>query len=139
MFELHPQLAKDCIELGNFPLSRALLLNDSHYPWVILVPRRINIREVFELDVADQRQLLIESSALSEMMAADFNADKMNIAALGNMVPQLHIHHIVRYETDLAWPNPVWGAVAAVPYNKDKLAVLLQNLRQLLSEKGLDY
>ena len=106
MFELHPQLAKDCIEVGDFPLSKVLLLNDSHYPWVVLVPRRENIDEIFQLSHEDQRQLLAESSTLSEAMATYFKADKMNVAALGNKVPQLHLHHIVRYKTDVSWPNP---------------------------------
>ncbi len=133
MFELHPQLAKDCVEVGEFPLSKVLLLNDSHYPWVILVPKRENIREAFQLSVEDQRQLLAESSTLSEAMATHFKADKMNVAALGNMVPQLHIHHIVRYKNDASWPNPVWGAVTAKPYNKTEFDDLLVVLRSLLA------
>lgn len=131
MFELHPQLAKDCIEVGDFPLSKVLLLNDSHYPWIILVPRRENIDEIFQLTDEDQRQLLAESSILCEAMATYFKADKMNVAALGNKVSQLHLHHIVRYKNDISWPNPVWGVVAAKPYNKtelDDLIVLLQSI-----------
>ena len=133
MFELHPQLAKDCIEVGDFPLSKVLLLNDSHYPWVVLVPRRENIDEIFQLSHEDQRQLLAESSTLSEAMATYFKADKMNVAALGNKVPQLHLHHIVRYKNDVSWPNPIWGAVAAKPYNKTELDDLIAILQSIIS------
>ncbi|WP_339338139.1 HIT domain-containing protein [uncultured Oceanicoccus sp.] len=133
MFELHPQLAKDCIEVGDFPLSKVLLLNDSHYPWVVLVPRRENIDEIFQLSDEDQRQLLAESSTLSEAMATYFKADKMNVAALGNKVPQLHLHHIVRYKNDVSWPNPIWGAVAAKPYNKTELDDLIAILQSIIS------
>lgn len=133
MFELHPQLAKDCVEVRDFPLSKVLLLNDSNYPWIILVPRRDNVGEIFQLSGEDQRQLLAESSALCEAMATYFKADKMNVAALGNRVPQLHLHHIVRYKNDASWPNPVWGAVGAKPYNKTELDDLLAILESIIS------
>ena len=107
MFELHPQLAQDTITISDFPLCRLLLINDSNYPWFILVPRRSQIREIYELQESDQRQLLKESSQLSRVLVKIFQADKLNVAALGNMVPQLHIHHIVRYQDDQAWPKPV--------------------------------
>ncbi len=128
MFELHPQLANDTIMVGDFPLCRLLLMNDVNYPWFILVPRREGIKEVFELDEADQRQLLQESSHLSETMHNIFQADKMNVAALGNMVPQLHIHHIARYKTDQAWPKPVWGMYEPRPYSNRALQETCANL-----------
>jgi diadenosine tetraphosphate (Ap4A) HIT family hydrolase len=118
MFKLHPRLAQDTSVIGNFPLCRLLLMNDANYPWFILVPRRAEIREIFELEHCDQKQLLKESSHLSQVLNKIFQADKLNIAALGNMVPQLHIHHIVRYQTDQAWPNPVWGLFPAQPYTE---------------------
>lgn len=118
MFALHPQLEKDCISLGEFPLCQLLLLNDSQYPWFVLVPRRDQIREIFQLNEADQQQLLKESSALAKAINEAFCADKINIAALGNMVPQLHLHHIVRYEHDPVWPAPVWGKLPAVTYSE---------------------
>lgn len=133
MFELHPQLAKDCALVGDLPLSRVLLLNDCHYPWLVLVPRRENCREIFQLTAEDQAQLLAESSSVASAMNEHFHADKMNIAALGNMVPQLHLHHIVRYKDDPSWPNPVWGAVTPEPYSDKKMEFLLQDLRQLLA------
>lgn len=118
MFELHPRLAKDTLLVGDFPLCHLLLMNDANYPWFILVPRRADAREIFELENRDQQQLLKESSQLSKVLNTLFQADKLNIAALGNMVPQLHIHHIVRYQTDQAWPNPVWGQFPAQPYTE---------------------
>lgn len=132
MFELHPQLAKDCLFVTDLPLCRVLLLNDSHYPWLILVPRRENIQEVFQLQSADQQQLLTESSAVAAAMVDHFKADKMNIAALGNIVPQLHLHHIVRYRNDAAWPAPVWGVVEASGYQEQALQQTLQQIRKLL-------
>lgn len=135
MFELHSQLAKDCYQLGSFPLCRLLLMNDSNYPWFILVPQRVNVREIYELSAADQQQLLRESSHLAQTLAEVFAADKMNVAALGNMVPQLHVHHIVRYQSDAAWPAPVWGKVAAQPYTDAGVALVLERLRGALGEE----
>ena len=134
MFELHPRLEADCISIGSFPLCRLLLMNDSNYPWFILVPRRAGVREIFELSEDDQRQLLWESSSLSRVIADHFNADKINVAALGNMVPQLHVHHIVRYSSDPAWPAPVWGYAAAEPYSEQKLSELVATLRGLMPD-----
>lgn len=116
MFELHPRLAQDTWVVGDFPLCRLLLMNDAGYPWFILVPCRDGIREIYQLTPTDQQQLLGESSQLSEVLQRLFQADKLNIAALGNMVPQLHVHHIVRYQTDQAWPQPVWGLFPARAY-----------------------
>ena len=135
MFELHPQLAKDCIVLGDFPLTRVLLNKDANYPWFILVPKREKIREIFELSEEDQQQLLWESSYFSRQIYDLFQADKLNVAALGNMVPQLHVHHIVRYQKDVAWPGPVWGKVAAVEYAPDRLDEVCERVRDVLIEQ----
>ncbi len=128
MFKLHPQLARDTIVVGDFPLCRLLLMNDLNYPWFILVPRRAGVKEIFEMAKADQLQLLRESSHLSETMQKVFQADKMNVAALGNMVQQLHIHHIARYKTDPAWPKPVWGLHEPIPYSNRALQETCGNL-----------
>ncbi|WP_305907150.1 HIT family protein [Methylomarinum sp. Ch1-1] len=120
-FQLHPRLEQDCIEIGRLSLSRLLLMNDSQYPWCILVPEREDISEIYQLSPTDQQQLQQESCLLSKTLAEIYNADKMNIAAIGNMVPQLHIHHIVRYRNDRAWPAPVWGQFDAIPYGKKQL------------------
>ena len=138
MFELHPKLAQDTLVIGDFPLSRLLLMNDAGYPWFILVPRRAEIREIFELGQNDQVQLLKESSQLAMVLARIFEADKLNIAALGNMVPQLHIHHIVRYRSDQAWPNPVWGLFPPQPYSpralRETCANLIEHLHDLMPD-----
>lgn len=128
-FALHPQLAKDCHRLGHFELGLLLLMNDAQYPWFILVPRRAGLREIYELDEAGQALLLRESTALSRALMAAFRGDKLNIAALGNMVPQLHLHHIVRHAGDPAWPAPVWGRHPARPYTPEELAPRLAVLR----------
>ncbi len=137
MFELHPQLQQDCFELGDFSLCRLLLCNDSNYPWFILVPRcEDNVREIYQLPEEDQELLLWESSYLSRTLDELFQADKMNIAALGNMVPQLHIHHIVRYTNDPAWPGPVWGKVPASIY---ETSTMLEIKHQVNAALTLNY
>ncbi|MCK5829827.1 MAG: HIT domain-containing protein [Methylococcales bacterium] len=136
-FKLHSRLQLDSIEIGRFTLSQLLLINDSQYPWLVLVPERNNITEIYQLSEQDQIQLQRESCILAKTLAEAFKADKMNIAAIGNMVPQLHIHHIVRYKNDVAWPAPVWGKFDAIPYtelqfNKIKkmlLTTLKENLK----------
>ncbi|MEH6358822.1 MAG: HIT domain-containing protein [Pseudomonadales bacterium] len=135
MFQLHPQLAEDCILLGDFPLTRVLLNKDANYPWFILVPKREEIREIYQLSEADQQQLLWESSYFSRQIHDLFQADKLNVAALGNMVPQLHVHHIVRYKKDVAWPAPVWGHVAALEYDAGRLDEVCEGVRDILLEQ----
>ena len=131
-FQLHPQLAADTDIVGDFPLCRLLLSRDANYPWCILVPRRVGAKELHRLDDADQLQLLRESTALARAMEAVFQPHKMNVAALGNMVPQLHVHHIARFRGDAAWPAPVWGKVAAVAYEPAVRDQRLAQLRQAL-------
>lgn len=133
MFTLHPQLAQDCVDLGAFPLCRLLLMNDAQYPWCILVPQREGLRELYELSAEDHEQLQRESLHLARFMAHGFDADKMNVAALGNLVPQLHIHHLVRYKDDPAWPKPVWGVLPARPYDAESLAVMRARLTPVLT------
>ncbi|MFG1498101.1 HIT domain-containing protein [Saccharospirillum sp. HFRX-1] len=121
MFELDHRLQNDCVEVGELMLNRILLMKDANYPWLILVPQREGISEIYQLDEDDQEQLIWESSFVAERLMATFKGDKMNIAALGNVVSQLHIHHVVRKQTDAAWPNPVWGAVPAKAYPRGAL------------------
>ncbi|MDX8388240.1 MAG: HIT domain-containing protein [Ghiorsea sp.] len=123
---LHPQLEKDCFIVGSFKLSLLLLLNDKQYPWFILVPQREGIKEIHHLTPKDQQQLMMESSMLAEVLEKAFQADKINVAALGNMVPQLHMHHIARFTDDPTWPKPVWGALPAKPYKKFEVETLKQ-------------
>ena len=132
-FTLHPQLAADCILMGDFPVSRLLLLNDANYPWFILVPRRAGVTEIYHLSNADQAAVIKESSFLASNLADIFAAKKMNVASLGNVVPQLHIHHIVRYGTDPGWPAPVWGKVPAIPYDEVQIFEIRKKLDALMS------
>jgi diadenosine tetraphosphate (Ap4A) HIT family hydrolase len=134
-FALHPRLAADTFALGDFPLSRLLLMNDARYPWFILVPRRENAREIYLLDEPDQQQLLRESSALSRALMEAFAGEKLNVAALGNVVPQLHVHHIVRYATDAAWPAPVFGKHAPQPYDDPARNRRIAALRDRLGDE----
>jgi len=130
---IHPQLAQDCLLLGKFTLCHLLLMRDANYPWCILVPDRDEISEIHQLSESDQQQLLRESSLLSVAMESAFSPDKLNIAALGNVVPQLHLHHIARYRTDVAWPAPVWGRVPVKPYLEHELEVVVHSLTALLT------
>jgi len=135
MFTLDAQLAADTLVLGDLPLCRLLLMNDAQYPWFILVPRREEVSEVFQLDGADQRQLWQESVALAEKLKDLFAADKLNIATLGNMVPQLHMHVIVRRRGDAAWPAPVWGRQPAIAYGEEQVAAIRDKLRMVLGDE----
>lgn len=121
LFALHPQLASDTVVIDDLALCQLLLMNDQTYPWLVMVPRRADMREIHNLPPGDQQQLMAEVTSVSRMLQRLFNADKMNVAALGNMVPQLHIHIIARFESDPAWPGPIWGVVPAVPYKTDAL------------------
>lgn len=133
-FTLHPQLAADTYNVGDWPLSRVLLMNDAQFPWLILVPRREALREIYELSLADQQQLLRESSTLGSVLMATFPGDKLNIGALGNLVPQLHLHHIVRHVGDPAWPAPVWGRQVPQPYTETAREQRLAMLRERLAD-----
>ena len=132
-FQLHPRLAADCHLIGHFELCQLLLMNDCHYPWFILVPQRADKQEIYQLTHTEQVVLMEESSYVAENLADLFQADKMNIATIGNLVPQLHIHHIVRYQHDKSWPAPVWGKFAAEPYEEKQLADCLSRVRSRLT------
>lgn len=127
-FQLHPQLARDCFVIKNLELCRLLLMNDKNYPWCILVPMREGKKDLYELTPTEQQLFIKESSRLSAVMMDLFKGKKMNVAALGNMVPQLHIHHIVRNEGDPCWPKPVWGQVPAVFYSDEEAQSLIAKL-----------
>lgn len=127
-FTLHPTLQADTVLLGELPLCTTLLMNNRDYPWLILVPRRIGMRELHELAVEDQQQLLDESARVAALMQGLFHPDKLNVAALGNVVPQLHWHIVARFATDPVWPDPVWGA-GGEPYDTAALEALAVQLR----------
>ncbi|MFZ5723216.1 MAG: HIT domain-containing protein [Pseudomonadota bacterium] len=115
-FILHERLAADTVRIGSLPLSELLLMNDARFPWCILVPRRDGMRDAIDLEPADLDQLHRESVALQHALRDIFAPDKLNVAAIGNLVPQLHVHHVARYRTDSEWPAPVWGRGTAQPY-----------------------
>jgi len=131
MEDIHPQLLNDCLVLGHFPLSHLLLMQDANYPWFILVPDRAGITEVYQLSIDDQQQLLEESSSLAKLLMDVFEGDKLNIASLGNMVSQCHIHHVVRYKNDIAWPGPIWGRVPAKAYSQAELDSVINKIKQV--------
>jgi len=116
-WSLHPQLAKDTIPVGDLALSHVLLADDANYPWLILVPRRAGVSEIIDLEENEQVQLLGEIAAAARVLKDVTKCDKLNIAALGNVVAQLHVHVIARAHGDPAWPKPVWGAVPPAAYN----------------------
>ncbi|MEE8388626.1 MAG: HIT family protein [Acidiferrobacterales bacterium] len=132
MAKIHPQLLLDCVLLGRFELNHLLLMQDANYPWFILVPDRDGISEIYQLSEIDQQLLTRESALLSSVLSQQLGADKLNIAALGNIVPQLHIHHVVRYQHDAAWPAPVWGKVPARPYEDHHLQAMVEKIKPLL-------
>ncbi|MGZ0787333.1 HIT domain-containing protein [Pseudomonas sp. TKO26] len=135
MFTLDSRLQQDTLPIGDFPLCRLLLSNDANYPWFILVPRREDISELFQLDVTDQLQLWRETTALAEVLKDSFDADKLNVATLGNVVSQLHMHVIVRKRDDAAWPAPVWGKHPAKPYTAQEVAAIRNRLRVVLTDE----
>lgn len=136
MIAIHPQLEKDCIPVGDFSLCKLLLLDDANYPWFILLPCRESVTEIHQLSTADQQQLLAESSSLCHCLEDVFQPDKLNVAAIGNMVPQLHIHHIARYRDDACWPAPVWGAVAKKHYSTEQADAIMQRVCNCLVNNG---
>ncbi|MDQ6973072.1 MAG: HIT domain-containing protein [Mariprofundaceae bacterium] len=131
---LHARLEKDCFVLGQLKLSLLLLMNDARYPWFILVPQRKGISEIQQLAAEDRQALLEESCMLSEALHAAFSPDRINVAALGNVVPQLHVHHIARFTDDDAWPAPVWGAHPCRAYTSDQRDRVCAKLTGVLPE-----
>lgn len=136
MFELHPRLQADTQILGDLPLCRVLLAKDSQYPWLILVPRIAGLREIHHLPPEQQQQLMQESCAVATLMEEALGPDKINVAALGNLVPQLHLHHVARFSTDAAWPGPIWGAHPAIPYQAQDLRQQADNWLARLATLG---
>lgn len=130
-FRLHPRLEGDTHRVAELTLCQIRLMDDARFPWLILVPRRPNIREVFELSTGDQAQLWHEATWLGRELKQAMNGDKLNLASLGNQVPQLHLHVIVRSERDDAWPAPVWGFGDPEPYDSQRLVSILERVRQL--------
>ncbi|MBA3581297.1 MAG: HIT family protein [Gammaproteobacteria bacterium] len=139
-FLLHPTLAEDCIVLGNLENNLLLLINNSLVPWFILVPKtRHSVTELYDLSMPDQQQVLNGINTLSKFIKARFNPDKLNIGAIGNVVPQLHIHVIGRYQHDACWPKPVWGNLARTAYSNERITEIRTWLTVDLGEKLLSH
>ena len=134
MFVLDSRLQLDTVVLGDFALCQLLLSKDANYPWFILVPKRPGVSELFDLDAAEQHQLWQETTQLAVALKASYGADKMNVATLGNVVSQLHMHVIVRMQGDAAWPAPVWGKCPAVSYSDEQVQLVRQRVRALQLE-----
>ena len=132
-FQLHPQLEADTHLICRTENCQILLMDDARFPWIVLVPEVADIRELYELNEQQQHQTYQSILRISKSLAEYSNADKMNVAALGNQVPQLHIHIVARYETDAAWPGPVWGVGQAEPYRPDQLQQRVSDLGATLS------
>ncbi len=131
-FKLAPQLKVDTVEICDLPLCKVLLMNDSQFPWLILVPRRASITELHQLENDDILQAQRESLMISKLMMEHFKGDKLNTGALGNVVSQLHLHHIVRFKADPVWPKPVWGNIKAINYSGDEQTKLKHLLKKLI-------
>lgn len=131
-FQLDARLEADTCAIGELGLSRLLLMNDSRFPWLILVPRRAQVRELVDLSEADHAALSAEIRQVSQALRDLVPTDKLNVAALGNMVPQLHVHVIARTKGDAAWPGPVWGVGRAEPYDVAAAERLTAGLRARL-------
>jgi len=129
-FELDPRIVRDSVAIGRLPLCLVRLHRDARYPWVMLVPERAEVREIHELGAEDRGALIEESSAVAAVMQTMTGAQKMNVAALGNMVPQLHVHHVARFEGDDAWPGAIWGQHPALDYSDEALAERVDALRR---------
>ena len=131
-WQLHPQLADDTAPVIELPLCAVRLMDDANHPWLLLVPRVAGAVELVDLDEAQQQQLTREIASASRALQALFKPHKLNVAALGNLVPQLHVHVIARYTDDIAWPRPVWGMAAVMPYAPEQLVERVNALRQYL-------
>lgn len=132
-WHLHPQLADDTHPLAHWPLCEVRLMDDAHHPWLILVPRVEDAVDITDLDAAQQATLMREIDRAARALQAAVKPHKLNVAALGNVVPQLHVHVIARYRDDIAWPRPVWGTATAQPYSPEQLVERVALLDTALS------
>lgn len=130
-FQLHPRLQADTITLGDWPLCRVLRMNDANYPWFILVPRVPGTNEIHQLHRDQRTTLWFESDTLSRWLVNEYKPDKLNLAALGNQVPQLHLHHVGRFTDDASWPAPIWGQCEPLPLDATQLRQLRERVTRL--------
>lgn len=132
-FRLHERLDQDTVEAARWPLCLVLMMRERHWPWLVLVPRRAGLREIHDLAPGDRGQLIEEIARASAALARAFDAEKMNVGAIGNLVPQLHVHVVARGAGDPAWPKPVWGALPPAPLAAADLADRLALIRSALA------
>jgi diadenosine tetraphosphate (Ap4A) HIT family hydrolase len=132
-WQLHPQLADDTHPVAHFALCELRLMDDANHPWLILVPRVADAVELMDLDTAQQAELMREITVVSHAIKRTFKPYKLNVAALGNVVPQLHVHVIARFQDDIAWPRPVWGMATAQPYTPEALVRRIEQLQAVLA------
>ncbi|WP_148252652.1 HIT domain-containing protein [Aidingimonas lacisalsi] len=135
--EYDARLLRDSIEITDLSLCHVRLMNDVRFPWLVLIPRRADVQEVYELDEQDQAQLWREATTLGQAMMISLGGDKLNLASLGNMVAQLHVHAIVRRRGDQAWPGPVWGHGDPTPYDETELTRMHERLLTLLDTSSI--
>ena len=129
-WSLHPQLQNDTIDIGDLPLSRVLVIKDANYPWLLLVPRRADTVEIIDLDEVAQGQLMTEINRVGRALKEITQCDKLNVAALGNVVPQLPVHIIARRTSDAAWPRPVWGVMPPLAHDAAEVQRFISELRR---------
>jgi diadenosine tetraphosphate (Ap4A) HIT family hydrolase len=135
-FKLDERLDNDSHFVLSLPLCQVRLINDKQFVWCLLIPEIEDVQEIIDLDEVQQKQLWIESARLSRALKEGFAPDKLNVAAIGNIVSQLHVHHICRYKSDIAWPSPVWGKQAMIPYQEEELNALIVKLQDLLKKQS---
>lgn len=135
-FVIDPRLEASGLPLGDLPLSRVFLVDDARFPWLTLVPRRTGIVEILDLNDADRQILFDEILQVSAAVRAHFQPDKLNIGALGNVVPQLHVHVVARFASDPAWPGPIWGFGERKPYPPHMAGPLMDRLAKALGFQG---
>lgn len=135
-FTLHERLAADTSVLGDFPLSRVLLAKEALGPWIILVPKKDNLREIHHLSEQEQIQLIKESCLIAQLLETDYKAERINVGALGNLVPQLHLHHIARFSDDIAWPGPIWGNTKGIQRSEAVQQALVEELQSELEQQA---
>lgn len=135
-FELDPRLRADSLQVVTLGLCEVRLNRDARYPWLLVIPQVSGVREILDLDAIDQDRLWAEIRVAARVLKACCSPTKLNIAALGNQVPQLHVHVIARFDHDAAWPDPVWGAHPALAYSETALSQILDSLLLAFREAG---
>jgi len=134
IFKLDERLAQDSVYVAHLAWCQLRLHKDSRYPWLIVIPERPLVTELYELEYSEQVEYMRISSLVCKVLNASFSPHKINVASLGNIVKQLHIHHIARFEYDETWPGPVWGLGKAILYSNEHLQKMVASLRQTITE-----